>query len=427
MENNKRPLKIALHGMGDRTVKTMMLFLQGPCSGAAYVVINPEDADVDIFDSDSSVSKILLEQNSQSNSNKPVIVFSVQDFVQEGILNVTKPVKTSEMLKVLEQAKTIIAERSIKAAERVMPPDPKAAEKDVLDLFNYSLTQNQDAPVPQTKPEEATQPPVEPEQPVLKTFVADQGERSKTAKHQTAMRLDEKSFNELIGGIDGLDANGPKQFINDANYNPKDYFQGFFQAAIAEAKINNQIMLLESSWWPITLFPRTQEIWLEAGDIELKGFAGIQLNRKTKTAELFLTPVDPQKMDIGGALDKFQNMDAFLWKLACWTSRGRYPQEIDFKLPVYLKNWPNFTRLVITPHALRIASLLIQGPRTMVNVAQALNIRPQYVFVFVSAAYAVGLVGQARRAEDVLVQAPDIQPSKAKGLLGRIMSKLRGN
>ena len=62
MENNKRPLKIALHGMGDRTVKTMMLFLQGPCSGAAYVVINPEDADVDIFDSDSSAIMSLMHK-----------------------------------------------------------------------------------------------------------------------------------------------------------------------------------------------------------------------------------------------------------------------------------------------------------------------------------------------------------------------------
>lgn len=140
-----------------------------------------------------------------------------------------------------------------------------------------------------------------------------------------------------------------------------------------------------------------------------------------------LIQVDPKKMNIRGNLDKFQNMDAFLWKLACWTSKGRYPYSINYEQPIFLKNWPNFSRLLITPHALRIAALLIKGPRTMVNIAQVLNIKPQYVFVFVSATHAVGLVGQARRAADTLLQAQDIQPSKSQGLLGRIMSKLRGN
>jgi len=392
MENNKRPLKVALHGMNGRTIKTMMLFLQGPCEGAANVVVNAEDADVDVFDGDSPGSKNLLEQHIQKKNLKPVIVFSLQDFVQEGVLSLIKPIKTSDMLKVLELAKTMVAEHSKKAVDGAIPP------------------------MPQTGTEEPRLQLDESEKPGLKT-----------AKHQTAMRLDEKSFNEFIGVIEDIDAKSPKQFINDAHYNPKDYYQGFIQSALAIAQEKGQVLLLESDWWPITLFPRTQEVWLEASDVELKGFAGIQLNRKTKTADLFLTPVDPETLGIGGALDKFQSMDAFLWKLACWTSRGRYPHDIDFKLPIYLKNWPNFTRLVITPHALRISALLIQGPRTMTNVAQALNIKPQYVFVFVSAAYAVGLVGQARRAEDVLVQAPDIEPSKGKRLLGRIMSKLRGN
>ena len=170
----------------------------------------------------------------------------------------------------------------------------------------------------------------------------------------------------------------------------------------------------------------TQEVWLDADDLELKAFAGIQLSHKTMTTEMPLTAVDPKKMDLSGKLDKFQSMDAFLWKLACWTSRGRYPNLINYEFPVFLKNWPNFTRVLITPHALRIAALLIRGPRTMVNTAQVLNIRPEYVFIFVSAAHAVGLLGQAKRTADSLLQAQNIMPSKSQGLLGRIMSKLRG-
>jgi hypothetical protein len=119
-------------------------------------------------------------------------------------------------------------------------------------------------------------------------------------------------------------------------------------------------------------------------------------------------------------------MDAFLWKVACWASKGRYPVSIDISHPVYLKSWPNFTRLLITPHALRISALLIRGPRTLGNVAEVLDIKPQYVFVFISAACALGLTGQARREADVLVaQTLEIKSNKNKGFLSRIMSKLR--
>jgi hypothetical protein len=91
-----------------------------------------------------------------------------------------------------------------------------------------------------------------------------------------------------------------------------------------------------------------------------------------------------------------------------------------------LKHWPNFTRLLITPHALRISALLVQGPRTLGNVAEVLNIKPQYVFVFISAACALGLTGQARRESDTsIAPSEEIKSNKNKGFLSRIMSKLR--
>ena len=396
------PLKVALHGMDDRSIKTMMMFLQGPCRGAAIVVVNPEDADVDIFDGDAPVSKNLLAKHSQENMSKPVIVLSLQDFVQDAVLLLRKPIKSSDMLLVLEQAKGLIVELSKKVVKIEIPSVPQTVAEKPQQLVDESENQE------------------------LKMFVADQDERHKTSKHQTAMRLDEKGFYSYIGSIEGVDVNDPKQFIN-AHYDLKDFYQGAIQSAYAACWAKKQILMLHSGWWPITLFPRTQEVWLEAGDSELRAFAEIKLKHKSIKTDMRLTSVGPETINVGGALDKFQSMDAFLWKLACWTSKGRYPLGIDHTLPIYLKNWPNFTRLLITPHALRIAALLIKEPRTMGNVAQVLNIKPQYVFVFVSAAYAVGLAGQAKRASDSLVQPPDIRPVKGQGLLGRIMSKLRGN
>jgi len=166
-------------------------------------------------------------------------------------------------------------------------------------------------------------------------------------------------------------------------------------------------------------------VWLDADEKQLRAFAGLPIS-SSLVGKMSITPLSLESAVMNEALEKFHSVDAFLWKIACWASKGRYPGNIDIRHPVYLKNWPNFTRLLVTPHALRISALLIQGPRTLGNIAEVLNVKPQYVFVFVSAASSLGLAGQAKREVDVLVHTPDIKPNKNQGLLSRILSTLRG-
>lgn len=83
------------------------------------------------------------------------------------------------------------------------------------------------------------------------------------------------------------------------------------------------------------------------------------------------------------------------------------------------------TRLVVTPHALRISALLIRGPRTMLNIAEVLDIKPQYVFVFVSACQALDFIGQAKRTDDQLVVPAEIKSTQSSGLFKKILNKLR--
>ncbi|MGJ0514136.1 MAG: hypothetical protein ACR65O_00120 [Methylomicrobium sp.] len=360
------------------------------------MVIDDDEADIDIFDGDTPASKKLLSQHLEAERQKPTIVLSLHDFQYEGVLQIRKPVKTDAMLSALNEAKILRANFAKKKGQKLAALATVEAEEE--------------------EPESETQ--------LLKTYVIDQDEGKKTSKHQTAMRFDEKGFQAYIGSLSDIDVNDPAQFAN-ASYDPKDYFQGYIQSAFMVCRAKGQIMQLQSGWKPIMIFPHTHEIWLDADDPQLRAFAGIKLN-PSSASKMAISPVNAQTMGLGGSLDKFQSMDAFLWKLACWTSKGRYPHLIDYSQPVYLKSWPNFTRLLITPHALRIAALLIQGPRTLTNVARVLDIKPQYVFVFASAAYALGLMGQAKREADNLVQQPEVKSGKGQGLLSRIMNKLRG-
>ena len=410
MDKSINPLKVALHGMSERSYKMMTMYLQGPCKGIA-VVVNDNNAEIDIFDADTVNAEKLLNERLATKSHKPVIVLSLNDYTQEDILYVKKPVKTDDMLSVLSRARDMLYEKA----------------KPAVSHQAYSVgkeTNHNSALQTQNKTAESDPVPITDEKPVLKKYVIDSDEQKKTSKHQAAMQLDEKGFGAFIGSVAGIDVNDPKKFAM-ASYNPKEYFQGYVEAAFKVSHAKGQIRQLNSGWNPLIIFPHSNEVWLDVDENQLRAFSGLAIN-KSIDSKMSISPLSVESSSLSRSLERFQSMDAFLWKLACWASKGRYPNVIDITQPVYLKSWPNFTRLLVTPHALRIAALLIKGPRTLGNVAEVLNIKPQYVFVFISAACSLGLAGQTKREADQLVQAPEVKPTKNQGLLSRILSKLRG-
>lgn len=403
-DKRKSPLKTALHGMDERAYKMMAMYLQGPCKEAA-VVVEDLKAEIDIIDADSVKAKTLLKQR-LTESARPIIALSLQELTFENILYVKKPVKTSDLLFALSEARAIL---SVK----------KKSDNQVNTCTQNTASRQSQNPV--TKPESSLSPEKDP----VKKQATNTDEQKKTSKHQTAMQLDEGKFNAFIGSVPGLDVNDPKQFP-DAAYNPKDYFQGYVQSALMVAEAKKQVMRLNSGWKPLIIFPHNHEIWLDADDKQLRAFAGVGMN-KISGPGMTLTPEESIAASVQESLEKFHDQDAFLWKLAAWTSKGRYPGALDIYRPVFLKHWPNFTRLVVTPHALRISALLMASPRTLPEIAEVLKIKPQYVFVFISSAYALGLIGQAKREADEIVQPSVVKKTEQQGLLSRIIGKLRAN
>ena len=102
-------------------------------------------------------------------------------------------------------------------------------------------------------------------------------------------------------------------------------------------------------------------------------------------------------------------LEAFLWKLALYTYRGFLPAGVNVNKPVYLKYWPNLTRLEPTPNAMRIASLWSRQPVAIAFVVRILNIPQRHVFNYFAAANAIGFAGPAVREVDnmLLPSYPD--------------------
>lgn len=145
----KRMIKITLHGFDARATKTMQLYLQGPCRGAAIITDKARVADVDIFDADILASKKLLDQYAQAGFARPVIVMSLREYNQGGAIYVKKPVLTDDLLKALNQAKNQIVGSAPKSPsqQKLKPPTPASTKPESepeqepgqfkIDLFKF--------------------------------------------------------------------------------------------------------------------------------------------------------------------------------------------------------------------------------------------------------------------------------------------------
>lgn len=95
--------------------------------------------------------------------------------------------------------------------------------------------------------------------------------------------------------------------------------------------------------------------------------------------------------------------DATLWRAGLETARGRLPQGVNPGKTVYLKSWPNMTRLLWTPHALRVTALWATRGASLNETSSQLGVPLRYVLAVYNAALALDLVtedgGHLRRAQ----------------------------
>ena len=385
----QKPLQVILHGMDERTQKTMLMYFQGSCKGAA-VIVEEIDAEADIIDIDTLIGKEVLKKLGKRINSRPLIVLSKDPLKLENVFHIEKPVRLVRILAVFNEARKVIEEgleKVISETEIETELETKViAKENKKSIFKTQKIKN-------------------------------------IFKYKPAMPLNETHSSVFIGLMTEINFNDEAEVLK-AYYSPKDYYQGYVAAAFKVSKSKDRVIQLNSNWKSLLIFPHSNEIWLDANDKQLRAIAAVEMNKATGV-KLTLTAANLELVMVKKKSEYFDDMDAFIWKLAIWTSRGRYPQVIDIKSPIYLEHPPNFSRVIITPHALQIAALLVEEPRTMLNVSEVLNIKPQYVFVFVSGAYALGLIRQSIKKSNKVIVHPTPILKKKQGMLNRILSQLR--
>ena len=178
---------------------------------------------------------------------------------------------------------------------------------------------------------------------------------------------------------------------------------------------------METPRGAIFLPPGGQPVLSQMNDAYLRTLSVVPIAEPSLTVSLL-------RNDPGYAQDDTlltSSREALLWKSTLWASRGRVPIGTRLDIPVYLRYWPNLTRLLLLPHSMRIAALWANQPHSLLATAKTLAIPQRHVFSFYSAAHALGLASTSQRGVDTLLTTEPPPVDQRRGLLTRLLNRLR--
>jgi hypothetical protein len=374
------PIRLAAIGMDQRQRNTLRMLFSSKCDNR-YVLMEETSAEICVLDLDAFGGEKLWQEFRQRHPEMPLILVSLKTRTEndDHTLFVQKPIPVNNLISAIEQLSQTLNRVSI--AETFDPPlKPQIEQQSVNHQQHLS---------------------------------------AKKVTLKVASLMTETQERSFVGTAPDIDPDDPAQ-LTKIYYNPDHYLQGHVQQALNTAIRYNKNVSIGGPWPAIDLMIENQRVLVDAGERQLRPYSTLP----DATLELDLQMHD-QNRPVTGRRE--YSLYAFIWQSALWASRGRLPEGTSLTQPIYLRRWPNFSRLVVTPHALAITALWTRQPRSVIDTATSLNIPQRYVFAFYSAAKAVQLAGETRRAVDTFIAPPAVEESQHRGLFTRLMNRLRGH
>ena len=398
------PLRIATIGLGAQMNNALCLFFQGPCQNAC--VLAPEDnAELSIVDVDGYDGTERLEHHLKNFPKRPVIVLSLHEKVLNGTIFIRKPVKPTQLFDAIKQAKTqlcLSAENSSHglSSKNTQIERTRADESASLDNAQSSSRKSKQSPESDSPRARTKKPP--------------------PSTHRAAMHLDERSVNVYIGSAPDINPDN-QQDVANAQYDPQSFLQSHLKRALAKAASARCGIILGSPQGSMTIVPDSRKILTNITEQKLRTLATVPLVDGT----ISLSRLEGDKPSDETFDTRIVDSEGLMWKAALWASRGRVPVGTSFMTPVIMSRWPNLPKLLVFPHALRVAALWAKSSYSLVDTAKYLEIPQRNVFAFFSAAHAIGLVDMAEGTVASSAAPPPTLMQARKGILNRIINRLR--
>ncbi len=394
-ESAQDGLRIDLMGATDRIRETFEMVFRGPGRGCCGIA-NSTVANAVLVDLDGVDAALHWREYRRRFPDRPAILVSVRPVeTLDGEQYVAKPIRIDDLLAALTRVR-----------ERLNGKDPTGAV--AAEITKETTVRLSTRPVrPVTRP--ADEP-------------ARLRDRSARATPEPAAGPQPKppaeDYSDVCGTGPDIDPSDPVQ-IRAVQLPVADRLLGVVQNSWATAKAAAQPMLIALPEGEILLDPAAGRVTSSLDEQALKAVS----RRLLRPGE---ARVSSASHDDGMTGAHEHGHEAFLWKLALWTYRGRLPEATRLQERVYLKHWPNLTRLLEVPDAMRICALWSAQAMPLVETAAALHMPQRQVFALYAAAHVLGLAGQAKRAADHLFQTHAAPPSRDRPLVARVLARLRG-
>lgn len=385
-------IQVAAVGMDERMKNVFRQFFHGPCKGA-YHLVEEDSAETSIIDLDGYRGTEIWDEYRKHHPKQPLILLSLQEMEVEEAIFLHKPLKPEMLLSAL-----------VKVREQLRS------------ISNNEQSESPVEPVTASVQEEASKNT----QPAQQTNeVAKAKKEPERHTHGAAMFMEEQMIKAFIGTAPDIDPANPLQ-VNKVQYDPADFLQSHLKRAFMTSDEEKCCVILQTPRGSIGVFPDNHGVAVNFSESHLRTLSSVPLANST---------LSMSTLEYDGGFEEadeslHMSREALLWKSALWASRGRVPAGTTLEMPAFLRNWPNMTRLLLFPHALRIAALWASEPYSLPDTATALGIPQRYVFGFYSAANALGLADSTKRNVDTLFEPAPIQKNHQRGLFGRILDRL---
>lgn len=381
----KSPLKIYPLGLDERGHQTLRVFFERQLGGSCLLA-SEEEAHATLIDGDNYHAKQFLLAHQNSHPERAIILLTLspeQASIAHGIV-VQKPIKAS-----------VFAEQLTELAGRLSQPKVP---------LRFSSASNEVLAAKLKRDGQASSP---------------DGNASLDRVDSAAIQLTSREKRHYVGSMPDVDLSLAAERAK-IYYDPDDFLQGHVVRAVAMGREHGTVVRVIGKSFPdIVIYPFANRVTCSAIGNVLFAAAKIPVHVNDIRVDLMRgVPHVP----VEGAVS--ESIDAFLWRLTLWASRGRLPVGTALDCTVALRRWPNLTRLPDPPSSPRILGLWARRPCRLSETPAMLGLPQRYVFALYSACAMLDLI-EIQKPSDSVPTATALPGNQEKrGLFSMLLKKL---
>ncbi|WP_223789423.1 hypothetical protein [Marinicella meishanensis] len=180
------------------------------------------------------------------------------------------------------------------------------------------------------------------------------------------------------------------QQVKAVQINANNYLFTYLKQAFELSAQKNKVTAVKSVYGTFYIDAVRKLIHHDKSADEIKNIHKIPFYKDTR---VYLAKLKRGELDAMHAFD----YEPFVWHSSINASKGKIPEDVNYRAPVKLTAWPDLSKLIVFKHAIRIMALWSRGVYSLQHTGKLLNIPQRYPLTVYTALHALGLITEVKR------------------------------